>query len=87
MSLTFAPHLHRTQNCCFCSFSSTELSPLFSGGEGEIRTMEGPVVSVTCRFHVAHNAKLAENPLDHCTPLHAGPSAESVRGRRRRLNS
>jgi len=44
-------------------------------------------VSVTCRFHVAHNAKLAENPLDHCTPLHAGPSAESVRGRRRRLNS
>src|SRR4051794_7663116 len=28
---------------------------------------------ITCRFHVALDAKLATNAVDHCTLLHAGP--------------
>ncbi len=43
MNLTFAPHLHGAKNCCFGGPSSTELSPLFSGGEGEIRSLDSPI--------------------------------------------
>jgi hypothetical protein len=40
MNLAFAPYLHGTENCRFHRPSLFELSPLFSGGEGEIRTTD-----------------------------------------------
>jgi hypothetical protein len=53
------------------------LSPLFSGGEGEIRSLEALVERASCRFHVAYNTKLAKNPPDPCTLLHAGTIGEA----------
>ena len=62
MNLTFAPHLHGTEGCGFGPFSSTELSPLFSGGEGEIRThgtREGSTVFETAAFDHSATSPLA----------------------------
>ena len=53
MNLAFAPYLHGTENCRFHRPSLFELSPLFSGGEGEIRThgtLAGSTVFETAAF-------------------------------------
>jgi hypothetical protein len=38
MNLAFAQHLHGAKNELFAGKTQEQLSPLFSGGEGEIRT-------------------------------------------------
>jgi hypothetical protein len=42
-----------------------------SGGEGEIRTQDRLESSVSFRFYIAHDAKLATDAVDYCTLLHA----------------
>jgi hypothetical protein len=46
---------------------------LMDGGEGGIRTLSGPVDSVTYRFHVAACAMNAAAAAAPCTPLHPAP--------------
>jgi hypothetical protein len=69
-------------NCSFdCgSLSPTDANPfdllvqgtkLKIGGEGRIRTLSGPLDSVTYRFRNAVNAKNAADAVAHCPPLPA----------------
>ena len=57
--------------------SRVSLSPLFPGGEGGVRTLDRLIVSVSYRWHVASDAKIAIHAVDHCTLLHAGNSGRS----------
>jgi hypothetical protein len=72
MTRTFAGHLHSTEIAFISSFASTELSLLFSGGEGGIRTHDRLALSATCRFFIAADSTLATNAVDHCPVLPAG---------------
>ena len=54
MTRAFARHLHSAEIAFISPFASIELSPLFSGGEGGIRThgtREGSTVFETARFN------------------------------------
>jgi hypothetical protein len=54
MTRAFARHLHRAQNSLNFGLARNQLSPLFSGGEGGIRThgtREGSTVFETARFN------------------------------------
>src|SRR3954453_16033008 len=54
MKLTFAPHLHGANFSLESGLAQTSLSPLFSGGEGGIRThgtRKGSTVFETARFN------------------------------------
>jgi hypothetical protein len=71
MTRAFARHLHGAQNSLNFGLANNPLSPLFSGGEGGIRTHEDLSGSASCRSYVAHRAKDATDAVDHCTLLHA----------------
>ena len=54
MTRAFARHLHRAQNSLNFGLARNPLSPLFSGGEGGIRThgtRKGSTVFETARFN------------------------------------
>ena len=68
----FAQHLHGTNFRQRTDFAKIELSPLFSGGEGGIRTRVRLSGSVSCRFGIPTEAKLATVAVDHCPVLPAG---------------
>ncbi len=66
MNLAFAPHLHGAKTWCFGGSSSSELSPLFSGGEGEIRThgtLAGSTVFETAAFDHSATSPLPRSLL------------------------
>src|SRR5437660_3952682 len=52
-------------------------------GEGGIRALTSPYLSVSYRIHIANVAKLAIDATDHCTLLHAGTFLSSTRQSRR----
>jgi hypothetical protein len=72
MTRAFARHLHRAQNSLKFGLARNPLSPLFSGGEGGIRTLRALSVAATYRFFIAADAKVARNAVDHCPVLPAG---------------
>lgn len=72
MILTFARHLHGPTKHWDSRLATNELSRLLSGGEGGIRTLVRPALSASYRLHIARNARIATNAVDHCTLLHAG---------------
>ena len=62
MKLTFAPHLHGAFSSLKSGLTQKSLSPLFSGGEGEIRThgtREGSTVFETARFNRSRTSPLS----------------------------
>ena len=61
MKLTFAPHLHGANFSFKSGLAQKPLSPLFSGGEGGIRThgtRKGSTVFETARFNRSRTSPL-----------------------------
>src|SRR5579864_13989 len=93
MKLTFAPHLHGANFSLKSGLAQNQLSPLFSGGEGEIRThgtRKGSTVFETARFNHSRTSPAVLNYFYYTlsrtsSALHRRQNRDGFYGRGRRF--